>query len=50
MYSGTSRGFGQNDIISLADLRDSSKGFLVNDMLMLQVEMEAISSTKYFPN
>ncbi|XP_020869138.1 probable inactive serine/threonine-protein kinase fnkC isoform X2 [Arabidopsis lyrata subsp. lyrata] len=48
-YSGFS-GWGYNDFISLSDLKDSSKGFVVNDVLMAQVEMEAISSTKYFPN
>ncbi|KAG5405992.1 hypothetical protein IGI04_012111 [Brassica rapa subsp. trilocularis] len=41
--------WGFRKLISFDDLRDSSKGFLVNDMLMVQVEMEAVSSTKYFP-
>ncbi|KAL1197746.1 Ubiquitin C-terminal hydrolase 12 [Cardamine amara subsp. amara] len=46
---GPGNGWGYNEFISLADLRDSSKGFLVNDMLIVQVAIEAVSSTKYFP-
>ncbi|KAF2569812.1 hypothetical protein F2Q68_00027308 [Brassica cretica] len=37
------------DLISFDDLRDSSKGFLVDDTLMVEVQLEAISTTKYFP-
>ncbi|KAH0855259.1 hypothetical protein HID58_013757 [Brassica napus] len=40
--------WGFRKLISFDDLRDSSKGFLVNDMLMVQVEMEAVSSTNVF--
>ncbi|ESQ47844.1 hypothetical protein EUTSA_v10020926mg [Eutrema salsugineum] len=47
---GDEFGWGLHEFISLSDLKDSSKGFLVNDVLMVQVEIEAISSTKYFPN
>uniref|UniRef100_A0A1J3IN50 Ubiquitin carboxyl-terminal hydrolase 12 n=1 Tax=Noccaea caerulescens TaxID=107243 RepID=A0A1J3IN50_NOCCA len=47
---GPGYGWGYDEFISLSDLKDSSKGFVVNDMLMVQVEMEAISSTKYFPS
>ncbi|VVA99006.1 unnamed protein product [Arabis nemorensis] len=47
---GAGYSWGYHEFISLADLKDSSKGFIVNDMLMVQVEIEAISSTKYFPN
>ncbi|CAH2053225.1 unnamed protein product [Thlaspi arvense] len=35
--------------MSLAELRDSSKGYLVNDVLKVQAEIEVVSSTKYFP-
>ncbi|CAH2061334.1 unnamed protein product [Thlaspi arvense] len=41
---------GFSDLISFDDLRDSSKGFLVNDALMVEVELQAISTTKYFPS
>ncbi|KAH0854545.1 hypothetical protein HID58_063730 [Brassica napus] len=34
------------DLISFDDLRDSSKGFLVDDTLMVEVQLEAISTTK----
>ncbi|ESQ47842.1 hypothetical protein EUTSA_v10022268mg, partial [Eutrema salsugineum] len=47
---GDAFGWGFAEFISFSDLKDSSKGFLVNDVLMVQVEMEAISSTKYFPS
>ncbi|CAA7042738.1 unnamed protein product [Microthlaspi erraticum] len=43
-------GYGRHDFIPLSDLRDSSKGFVVNDVLKVQVEIEAISLTKYFPS
>ncbi|KAJ4906016.1 TRAF-like family protein [Raphanus sativus] len=49
-YGITSFGWGFNEFISFDDLRDSSKGFLVDDTLMVQVELEAISTTKYFPS
>ncbi|KAG7582681.1 MATH/TRAF domain [Arabidopsis suecica] len=49
-YIGPGYGSGDSEIISLADLRDSSKGFVVNDMLKVQVQLEAISSTMYFPS
>ncbi|KFK39376.1 hypothetical protein AALP_AA3G236700 [Arabis alpina] len=37
-------------MISLSDLRDPSKGFIVNDFLKLEVEILAMSSTKFLPN
>lgn len=40
-------GWGYGDFMPLSELRDSSKGFVVRDMLVVQVQMEAISSTKY---
>ncbi|CAA7043448.1 unnamed protein product [Microthlaspi erraticum] len=46
---GDGFGWGSHEFISLSDLKDSSKGFLVNDTLMAQVDIEVISSTKYFP-
>ncbi|ESQ47841.1 hypothetical protein EUTSA_v10020911mg [Eutrema salsugineum] len=53
-YNGPEHGrgysWGYHEFISFSDLRDTSKGFVVNDVLMVQVEMEAISLTKYFPN
>ncbi|KAH0891695.1 hypothetical protein HID58_054124 [Brassica napus] len=48
-FSRAAPSWGFRKFISFDDLRDSSKGFLVNDVLMVQVEMEAVSSTKYFP-
>lgn len=48
-FSRAAPSWGFRKLISFDDLRDSSKGFLVNDVLMVQVEMEAVSSTKYFP-
>ncbi|ESQ47845.1 hypothetical protein EUTSA_v10021949mg [Eutrema salsugineum] len=47
---GDGFGWGRPEFMPLSDLKDSSKGFLVNDVLMVQAELEAISSTKYFPN
>lgn len=41
---------GDFQIIPLADLRDSSKGFVVNDMLKVEVQLEGISSTKWYPS
>ncbi|WZY82702.1 hypothetical protein YC2023_029086 [Brassica napus] len=49
-YGITSFGWGFSEFVSFDDLRDSSKGFLVDDTLMVQVELEAISTTKYFPS
>ena len=42
--------WGYHEFISFSDLRDSAKGFVVNDVLMVQAELEDISSTKYLPN
>ncbi|CAE6016076.1 unnamed protein product [Arabidopsis arenosa] len=42
---GNEHAWGYHEFISFSDLRDSSKGFVVNDVLKVQVEMEAISST-----
>ncbi|KFK39374.1 hypothetical protein AALP_AA3G236400 [Arabis alpina] len=47
---GAEYSWGYPEFISLADLRDPSKGFIVNDMLMVQIEIEAISLTKYLPS
>ncbi|KAL0857195.1 hypothetical protein Bca101_062349 [Brassica carinata] len=47
---GDGSGWGYNEFIPFSDLKDSSKGFLVNDILKVEVELEAISSTKYFPS
>ncbi|CAH8383316.1 unnamed protein product [Eruca vesicaria subsp. sativa] len=47
---GAASGWGFSEFIPLSDLKDSSKGFVVNDVLMVQVEIELISSTKYFPS
>ncbi|KAG2308180.1 hypothetical protein Bca52824_027928 [Brassica carinata] len=40
---------GIDDLISFDDLRDSSKGFLVDDALIVEVQLKDISTTKYFP-
>ncbi|KAF8077187.1 hypothetical protein N665_1058s0019 [Sinapis alba] len=47
---GDAHGWGYEQFIPLSDLKSSSKGFLVNDVLKVQVEFEAISLTKYFPS
>ncbi|KAG7577983.1 TRAF-like [Arabidopsis thaliana x Arabidopsis arenosa] len=49
-FSPQTIGWGYADFMPLSDLRNSSKGFVVNDMLVVQVAMEEISSTKYLPN
>ncbi|CAN7136806.1 hypothetical protein BRARA_D01412 [Brassica rapa] len=49
VWYGRSYSWGTVDLISFDDLRDSSKGFLVNDALIVEVQLEAISTTKYFP-
>ncbi|KAG2315984.1 hypothetical protein Bca52824_019106 [Brassica carinata] len=49
-FSPQNIGWGYVDFMPLSDLTDSSTGFVRNDMLVVQVEMEAISSTKYFPS
>ncbi|CAF2077418.1 unnamed protein product [Brassica napus] len=52
-YQGPGYGeysWGYHEFISFSDLRDSAKGFVVNDVLMVQAELEDISSTKYLPN
>lgn len=48
-WYGRTYSWGIVDLISFDDLRDSSKGFLVDDTLMVEVQLEAISTTKYFP-
>ncbi|KAJ0249084.1 TRAF-like family protein [Hirschfeldia incana] len=49
-FTGPGLALGYLEFISLADLRDPERGYLVNDTLTVQVEMEAISSTRYFPS
>lgn len=50
-YNGPGHGpgysWGYHEFMSLSHLRDSSKGFVVNDMLMVQVELEAVSLTSF---
>ncbi|KFK39375.1 hypothetical protein AALP_AA3G236600 [Arabis alpina] len=47
-YEG-SYGWGVTPFMPLSELRDPSKGFLVNDMLNVEVELKILSSTKYLP-
>ncbi|ESQ47846.1 hypothetical protein EUTSA_v10022106mg [Eutrema salsugineum] len=49
-FSPQNIGWGYADFMALSDLRDPAKGFVRHDMLVVQVEMEAISSTKYLPS
>ena len=49
-FTGPGLGWGYNEFIPLADLRDPQRGYLVNDVLIVQVEMEIISTTRYFPS
>lgn len=46
-FSPQITGWGFDAFVPLSNLRDTSKGLVVHDMLIVQVEMEAISSTKY---
>ncbi|KAL0743100.1 hypothetical protein Bca4012_084613 [Brassica carinata] len=48
--TGRAYGWGSSEFIPLSSLKDSSKGFLVDDKLTVQVEIEAVSTTKYFPS
>ncbi|CAH8381761.1 unnamed protein product [Eruca vesicaria subsp. sativa] len=48
-WFGRSYSWGFENFISFSDLRDSSKGFLVDDVLIAEVELKDISTTKYFP-
>lgn len=48
-WYGRTYSWGIVNLISFDDLRDSSKGFLVNDALIVEVQLEAISTTTYFP-
>ena len=47
-FSVTGRCWGHSSFLSLKDLRDASKGFLVNDTLIVQAEVSAISTVKNF--
>ncbi|XP_057466649.1 ubiquitin C-terminal hydrolase 13-like isoform X3 [Actinidia eriantha] len=47
-FSVTGRCWGYSSFLSLKDLRDASKGFLVNDTLIVQAEVSAISTVKNF--
>ncbi|CAN8258671.1 unnamed protein product [Cochlearia groenlandica] len=49
-FSQQNIGWGYVDFMPLSDLKDPAIGFVRNDMLVVQVEMEIISTTKYFPN
>nr|VDC94055.1 unnamed protein product [Brassica oleracea] len=49
-FTGPGLGWGYNEFIPLADLRDPQRGYLVNDVLIVQVEMEIISTTRNFRN
>ncbi|CAH8355522.1 unnamed protein product [Eruca vesicaria subsp. sativa] len=44
-FSPQTTGWGFDAFVPLSNLRDTSKGLVVRDMLIVQVEMEAISST-----
>ncbi|CAF2099830.1 uncharacterized protein LOC103869330 [Brassica rapa] len=48
--TGRAYGWGSSEFVPLSNLKDSSKGFLVDDKLTVQVEIEAVSTTKYFPS
>ncbi|CAH8353648.1 unnamed protein product [Eruca vesicaria subsp. sativa] len=48
--TGRAYGWGYNEFVPLSSLKDSSKGFLVDDKLTVQVEIQAVSTTKYFPS
>ncbi|XP_058189029.1 MATH domain and coiled-coil domain-containing protein At3g58400-like isoform X3 [Rhododendron vialii] len=47
-FSATSCGRGCSSLLSLTDLHDASKGFLVNNSLMIEAEVSAISTVKNF--
>ena len=41
-------GYGTRKIISLDDLWNPSKGFVLNDCILVEVEFLVVSETKYF--
>ncbi|CAL5381002.1 unnamed protein product [Camellia sinensis] len=48
-FSATSHfGYGDSTLFSLTDLRDSSKGFLVNDTLIVECKVIVVSEVKNF--
>ncbi|ESQ47329.1 hypothetical protein EUTSA_v10028049mg [Eutrema salsugineum] len=47
-FDTPAEGSGFEQCVSLTDLRNPAKGLIVNDTLSVQVQFEAISSTKYY--
>lgn len=47
-FSTASRDFGCTDLVTLSDLNDTSKGFLVNDAMIIEAQFKFISSAKNF--
>ncbi|CAL5381010.1 unnamed protein product [Camellia sinensis] len=47
-FTSSSISWGTSSLLSLSDLHDASKGFLVNDTLIVEAEVSAISTVKNF--
>ncbi|EFH51693.1 hypothetical protein ARALYDRAFT_484604 [Arabidopsis lyrata subsp. lyrata] len=49
-WSDQANSWGFQKFVPFADLKDTSKGLLVNDTLKIEIEFEDFSNTKYFPS
>jgi len=49
-WSDQANSWGFQKFVPFADLKDTSKGLLVNDTLKMEIEFEDFSNTKYFPS
>lgn len=49
-WSDQANSWGFQKFVPFSDLKDTSKGLLVNDTLKIEVEFEDFSKTKYFPS
>ncbi|CAG7906263.1 unnamed protein product [Brassica rapa] len=47
-FNATGESSGLERFVSLTDLQNPAKGFIVNDSLSVQVQFEAVSSTNYY--
>ncbi|CAH8387970.1 unnamed protein product [Eruca vesicaria subsp. sativa] len=47
-FNATGESYGFEKFVSLSDLQNPAKGFIVNDSLSVQVLFEAVSSTNYY--
>lgn len=47
-FNATGESSGFEKFVSLTDLKNPAKGFIVNDSLSVQIQFEAVSSTNYY--